>query len=288
MTRLLVLVLALTASACGGAPPSSDASDISTSAGGESPPEEDATEPIVRTTTPVPVPQPAVAREALSEAGQQLWTQIEEVVAMRPPEPPDDGTTEAVQAWADGPLADWLDERHDAMRRAAAVSEDIADEPVYERAVAAALIAYALEDFAADVRGAPVPEEIASDPELLEIYVEHLDAALRPIATESVVSYAYCQRRLAPLGDDSEWLPWRADCVQRGRELIEVYRLQERRDPTPEAAPESPPDTEADVGEDLQSMLAPRRYHAPRIARSSSVMPVRLDSGICSVTTTWL
>ncbi|MEC7522705.1 MAG: hypothetical protein VYE22_22645 [Myxococcota bacterium] len=263
MTRFLLTSLAALAIACGGPSAPPPVEEEVESAGGED--ESVEPDPVVRTTTPVPVPQPAVAREAMTEALQALWTQIEEVVAMRPPEPPEEPSMEAIQAWADGPLADWLEARHDAMGVAREISEGVPDEPSYERAVGAALFAYALEDLAADVRGAPVPEEIASDPELLEIYTEHLDAAIRPIATESVVSYAYCQRRIAELGDDSEWLPWRAYCVQRGREVIEVYRLQEDRDPTPS---------------EPQSRWAPRRYHAPMIARSSSVMPVRFESGI--------
>ena len=180
----------------------------------------------MRTTTPVPVPQPAVPREELSEPLQQTWTGIEEVVAIRPPDGPEAPTQASIAAWAEGPLSEWITTRREATRAVGTIAADVPEEPIWERAVGAALFAYALEDFAADIRSSPVPVEIADDPELLGIYVDALTEALRPVAIEAVVNYAVCQQRLAALGDESEWLPWRAYCVQRGQEMIEVYQLQ--------------------------------------------------------------
>ena len=180
----------------------------------------------MRTTTPVPVPQPAVAREELSEPLQQTWTGIEEVVAIRPPDGPMDGTEDAIREWAAGPLMDWINTRREATRAVGEIARGVPDEPVYERAVGAALFGYALEEFAADIRSSPVPTSVAEDPELLAIYVDALHEALRPTVIESVTNYAVCQQRLASLGDESEWLPWRAYCVQRGQEIIETYELQ--------------------------------------------------------------
>lgn len=211
---------ALLSVACGGAQ-ATDTSTGATSSGGEEPVDDHP----MRTTIPVPVPQTAVAREELSEPLQRFWTSIEETVAIRPPDGPVEATSEAVQAWADGPFAEWIARRREAMSEAVAISEEIGDAPPYERGIAAALLGYALEDFVFDVRGSPVPADIAEDAELLAIYVSSLQEALRPIAQEAVGSYAYCQQRFLPLGDDSEWLPWRAYCVQRGREMIEVFQL---------------------------------------------------------------
>lgn len=226
MKRLCPL-FALLFAACGSQVvterPGGDSVPATSTAGGEADPEVD--HPM-RTTTPVPVPQPAVAREDLSDPLQRVWTGIEETVAIRPPDGPQEATPEAVQAWADGPFAEWIQRRREATAVVGTTSAHVPEEPVHERALAAALFGYALEDFAAAVRGSPVPAEITEDPELLSIYVQSLTEVLRPIATESVVNYAYCQQRLAPLGDDSEWLPWRAYCVQRGRDVIEVFELQ--------------------------------------------------------------
>jgi hypothetical protein len=193
----------------------------------------------IRTTIPVPVPQPAVAREELSDPLQRFWTQIEETVAIRPPDAPAEATNEAVEAWANGPFAQWVTARREAMSAAITTSEEVPEDPAHERAMAAGLLGYALEDFAADVRGSPIPSDISSDPELLEVYLSSLREVLLPIANDAVVSYAFCQQRLLPLGDESEWLPWRAYCVQRGQEMIQVYELAPTDEATsPEAAAE--------------------------------------------------
>jgi hypothetical protein len=180
----------------------------------------------MRTTTPVPVPQPAVPRHELSEPLQATWTDIEEVVAIRPPEGPVVPTQEAIETWAAGPFSEWVEERQQATEEVAEVAEGVPEEPIWERALGAALFGYALEDFAADIRSSPVPIRIAEDEELLEVYVQALTEKLHPFAIEAVRNYAICQQRLVTLGDDSPWLPWRAYCVQRGQEVIEVYDLQ--------------------------------------------------------------
>lgn len=228
--KKIVCALALL-SACGGGSATVQQADTS---GGE----ESVAQPPMRTTIPVPVPAPAVAREEMSAALQQLWTQIEETVAIRPPEPPTEPTIESVQAWADGPFSEWVTARRTAMEGVRTTSEGVPEDPPHERAVASALFGYALEDFCADVRGAPIPSEIASDAELLEVYLSALREVTLPIASDAIVSYAYCQRRLAPLGDESEWLPWRAYCVQRGQDIISVYELaSEQEAPAEEPIP---------------------------------------------------
>ncbi|MBZ0118946.1 MAG: hypothetical protein K8H88_18255 [Sandaracinaceae bacterium] len=237
MQRYVIASLLVLQTACGGAPAAAPETSETTS-GGEEPPA-----PLVRTTTPVPVPQPAVAREAMSEALQALWTHIEETIELRPPDGPTAGTQDAVREWAQGPFATWLTARRERLQQATQMSEAIPEDPAYERAVAGGLFGYAIEEMAADVRGAPIPDDIANDAELLQIYTESLDEALRPLATESVQAYAFCASRLRALGDESEWLPWRAYCVQRGREMVDVYRLYEQAEPPSEQAAEpAPPD----------------------------------------------
>jgi hypothetical protein len=219
LTLWPVVAIALT-SACGGSAPE-PAEPVETApetSGAESP------EPVVlRTTTPVPVPQPAVAREELAQPLQDLWSQTEEIVAVRPPEPPTEGTTEALSAWASDPFMPWVDTRRTSIQEVEPFVEAIGDDPV-ERSVAAALFGYLYEDTAAGIRGAPVPEEIAGDPELLEIYVQTLDEALHPFAQRALESYAYCATTLAGLGE-TPWISWASYCLERGRDVGEVFEL---------------------------------------------------------------
>jgi len=183
------------------------------------------TAPIVmRTTTPVPVPQPAVARENLSADLQSLWDVIEAAVAIRPPEPPTAGTIEEVQQWSEGPFAEWMRSRMAAVHAAEEAAGFVDGAAPMERAVAAALFGYLYEDTAASVRGAPVPDAIAADEELLMVYADTLTDALEPVAVQSVQAYAACATSLAQLGDPA-WSEWIQYCADRGREVATVFEV---------------------------------------------------------------
>lgn len=213
---MLVLVVA-----CGGSAPATEPDPTQATTGGETNAEP---APVVRTTTPVPMPQPPIAREQLSEPLQRLWDRTERTVAIRPPEPPAETTMDAVREWAAGPFTEWMSARTEATREAENDVAFLRDAPPHERAVAAALFGYVYEDTAAGVRGAPVPSDVAGDAELLEEYVAALREALLPHAQAAAEAYAACA---ATIRDDPDraWDEWRAYCVDRGREMIEVYEL---------------------------------------------------------------
>jgi hypothetical protein len=223
MRILLVSVPLLLAMACGGsasrAPEEPESAPVAS--GGESEP---AAPIVLRTTTPVPVPQPAVPRESLSEPLQQLWTRTEEIVADRPPEPPAEASEEAITAWAADPFAPWVERRRRAIEETEPLVAAIGEDPI-ERPLSAAFFGYMYEDTAAGIRGAPVPEALAHDAELLDVYVQTLDGALRPFAQRALESYAYCATVLARQGGESPWVEWTRYCLERGHEVGEVFGL---------------------------------------------------------------
>ena len=207
---------------------------------------------MLRSTVPVPVPQPAVPRDDLSEELQAVWTAVEEQVANQRPDAPEENTIAEVQAWTEGPFRAWLDARRQSLEQTRELLAAVPDDPRWERAVALALWAYAFEDVGAQVAGAPVPDRVAQDQELLSIYVSSLNDATLPLGERAIELYADCQRRLQALGDDSEWLPWRAYCVQRGQEVIEGYGLTPpEEDAAGDEADEGDAD-EADEAEDAE------------------------------------
>ena len=235
-------LLPLPLAACsGGAEPETSASPAEETSGGEAEVAEEPPPPMVlRTTTPVPVPQPAVQREALSETLQTMWTRVEEIVAMRPPEPPAESTLEAIEAWAQGPFREWLTARRSASQEVetlgATLVESESELAVAERAVGAALFGYLYEDLASGARGAPVPDEIADDAELLTIYAETLTQSVQPIARAAFDAYVFCAEHVATELAETPWASWGPYCYGRANEVNEVFAVA----PSAETSPDEP------------------------------------------------
>ena len=204
MWRWLLFVLALSAACAGRQTP------------------EGAQEVVV---SPIPVPQPVYPRAELSSELQELWTRVEEAVAVRPPEPPESASQETIEAWAEGSFRDWLLQRKTATDRALAATHGLKTHPLFERGIGTALFGYMYEDMAGSIRGAPVPEEIAADKELLEIYTGALTEHLTPFAELSAKAYYACLALFVKL-DDPQWGEWAYYCDERGAEVVDTFELE--------------------------------------------------------------
>ena len=175
--------------------------------------------------SPIPIPQPVYPRAELSADLQELWSRVEEAVAVRPPQPPDGATAEVIESWAEGAFRDWLRQRQVATDRALAATHALRTHPLFERGIGTALFGYMYEDMASSIRGAPVPENIAQDKELLEIYTGALTEHLTPFAELSAKAYYACMALFIKL-DDSQWGEWAYYCDQRGSEVVDTFKLE--------------------------------------------------------------
>ena len=175
--------------------------------------------------SPIPVPQPVYPRAELSHDLQELWSRVEEAVAVRPPQPPDGATAEVIEGWAEGAFRDWLVRRREATDRALAATHALRTHPLFERGIGTALFGYMYEDLAGSIRGAPVPEDIAADKELLEIYTGALTEHLTPFAELSARAYYACLALFIKL-DDAQWGEWAYYCDQRGSEVVDTFELE--------------------------------------------------------------
>ncbi len=222
-SSLAFLAMALLAVGCGSSRPTTDpgsASSTETTSGGES-----EAPRTLYTTTPVPVPQPAVPRQSLSQPVQDTWLEVEQGIAARPPEPPSSADENALRAWYGEEFGPWLQGRVSARDRAEAHANELEGAPPYERGVVAGLLGYFHEQTAAEARGAPIPATIADDAELLAIYTRSLDGALAPLALRAAEAYRFCMAAFEELDDASlaSWQEWRAWCEDRGGEVVRVY-----------------------------------------------------------------
>jgi len=197
--------------------------------------------------SPIPVPQPVYPREQLSTDLQLLWGRVEDAVAVRPPEPPEGASEEDIEAWAEGPFRDWLVRRREATDRALAATYNLRTHPLFERGIGTALFGYMYEDLASSIRGAPVPEHIAEDPGLLEIYTDALTEHLTPFAELSAKAYYACLALFLKL-EDPQWGEWALYCDERGAEVVQTFNLEPPEPPMPGAEPNS----------DLTQLLTPK------------------------------
>jgi hypothetical protein len=175
--------------------------------------------------SPIPIPQPVYPRVELSNDLQELWSRVEEAVAVRPPQPPDGASPEIIESWAEGAFRDWLLQRQAATDRALAATHALRTHPLFERGIGTALFGYMYEDLAGSIRGAPVPDNIAEDKELLEIYTGALTEHLTPFAELSARAYYACLALFIKL-DDPQWGEWAYYCDQRGSEVVDTFQLE--------------------------------------------------------------
>jgi hypothetical protein len=177
-------------------------------------------------TTLIPVPNSGVPRHQLSAPLRDIWSRVEAASAMLPPEFAGERTMEAINAWVAEEFMAWARSRAAATASVAEVAGQLAA-GTDEYGVAGALVGYTYEEFVIAFRGAPVPEDIAADSELLEVYIDALTAASEPMARKAAAAFGACARTLAPLGSESPWVEWAQYCLVRAAEVNEVYRLAE-------------------------------------------------------------
>lgn len=176
-----------------------------------------------------------MARDTLSPELQRFWSLVEDAVAVRPPEPPAEASEEAIAEWAKDTLLAWLKERTDAMRRAFSRGDWVKLLSPPQRAMAAGLYAYAYEDTAAALYAAPIPESVAQDEELLQVYVQALRTLLDPMARHAMYGYLRCKDDILK-AQAVDWIPWAEFCDARGAEVRDTFKLQQ----APAAAPPEP------------------------------------------------
>lgn len=229
MTRWFLLVAVVSSVACSGGSSGSGSIQATSdsSSGGEECSEEQRErapeERAIRSSeAPIPVPLPGIARDSMRPELQQLWIEVEQALALVPPDPPVTADEDEIAAWASGPFTAWIRERVVATREAEAIAVRLADPSPVERGFAVALISFAFEDMAATARGAPVPQAIASDSGLLAVYAEAIDRALIPIAQYAAVGFEGCAQIFAQ-SQDAAWAEWPGFCASHLEDLREVF-----------------------------------------------------------------
>ena len=125
-----------------------------------------------------------VPRSELSEPLQILLVAAEDAAALEPPGFDDLAVGHAITQEEMGAFADEIRRYVEALavhvRTMIEQLPQLESAPDYERLVASTVVGYTYDGALRTLAGAPVPEVIASDPELLAIYESSLREAIAP------------------------------------------------------------------------------------------------------------
>lgn len=172
--------------------------------------------------TVIAVPVTGTPRAQLRNDVQELMARIEDVAAIRPPNPAATMTQAQIDAYVQGPFIAWVEQRVRATQDASRYAASLTNLGPVERGFAAALIAYAYEDMATSVRGMPLPPVLTRDPELMRLFQETIDRALLPIAEYAATGYDGCVRVFTDARAPG-WEEWPSFCQTRLDDLREVF-----------------------------------------------------------------
>lgn len=102
-------------------------------------------------------------------------------------------TAERVTRWATTDFTQWMTQKRDALLRAEASYNRIAELEIPQWQIAAAArVGEMFRSFMDQIRDAPIPEEIESDEELYAIYVGALEDAARPLQQQAMEKFEFC------------------------------------------------------------------------------------------------
>jgi hypothetical protein len=155
----------------------------------------------------VSLPSLSSPLEAMSGHMRFGWQLAEEALALPMPPPPPRGDSAALALWADDELA---------ARRELDMAADNDD---VELIVAGAVVGLLYEDVALALRSIPVPSELASDPEIAEIFREVREAQAKPFLEHARRAYRACAAN-AEQGP-TEMTHWSRYCSSRRWRLPE-------------------------------------------------------------------
>lgn len=173
--------------------------------------------------------------EQLGDDVRALVTAFEEV--MRAPlDPPADTSLASMQRWAESVFGPYLV----AQRERAVGLEELAGDVVAangpdDARLAALLVGAAWEHVFETIEASPVPDSIAADDELLQIYRDTLRGAALPAAHRAADAYRRCADAEPPA--HSRAREWWLECGRRAENLAALQTPTRPAEPTQRALP---------------------------------------------------
>lgn len=145
---------------------------------------------------------------------EEGWNRAERLLSMPTPRPPR-GEVWEVEAWATDELSEWIQRRASAIGALQRALEGARMGRAEVSVVASAILGLAYSRFALDLRGIPVPEVFASDPERARAFQQALENAAGPLWQRAVDAFGSCASTAAEAPAYS-LAAWRTFCDREG------------------------------------------------------------------------
>lgn len=174
--------------------------------------DEDGPRPSIAGIVLPPLPLDVAVDDRELEEG---WRRASVALSMPTPRPPH-GELWEVEAWADDELTSWIHRRAEAVGAAQRALESARMGRLEVSVVASAILGLAYSRFALDLRGIPVPDVFASDPERARAFQDALHGATSPLWQRALDAFGSCASAAAAAPAYS-LAPWRAFCDEESR-----------------------------------------------------------------------
>lgn len=162
--------------------------------------------------------------DLLEPAHREAWDMAQAVLEREAPEAPTEPTVEAVQAYASGPFSTFVSEYNEAMAQAEARLNTLAEGPEGVRVVSSTLVGLMYYHLALEMLEAPVPTEVAENPETRALYLSAIREGVQPLVDTAADRAEYC---VYAASQQPEALHrWRVYCFSMiGHTVVQEHRV---------------------------------------------------------------
>ncbi len=121
------------------------------------------------------------------------------------PPPPERHSTIAITEWSEGPLRTWLRSRSDAVDAARRELDAAAEEAPRQRIMAGAIVGVLYESLALVLGSVPAPDDLADEPEILEVFASTVRSQARPFLEHARRAYHACAANSVQVSTLHHW-----------------------------------------------------------------------------------
>jgi len=154
------------------------------------------------------LPSPDIPQSEWTEKMRFAWLLTEQSFELPPPKAPVDPTAPELEAWTDGPLKKWVEQKTKMVAAAREELNKASEESSRQRIFAGALVGLMYEDIGRVMIKVPVPEDIKNDPEIAEVYQDVIESHAFRYLKNSHRAYSACAQNARRPTRLKHWSRW--------------------------------------------------------------------------------